>query len=93
MTGVQTCALPIFIGPNDGVVFDWDPTMVGGAELLGGRGTDGRLEERSRATRRERKEAFHERMDAKAATRAEFEQERLAERAARARGVAEDEEA
>ena len=83
----------VVIGPNDGVVFDWDPTMVGGAELLGGRGTDGRLEERSRATRRERKEAFHERMDAKAATRAEFEQERLAERAARARGVAEDEEA
>jgi GTP-binding protein len=83
----------VVIGPDDGVVFDWDPTMVGGAELLGGRGTDARLEERVRATRRERKEAFHERMDAKAATRAEFEQERLAERAARARGVAEDEEA
>src|SRR5699024_8892836 len=31
----------VVIGPNDGVVFDWDPTMVGGAELLGGRGTDG----------------------------------------------------
>ncbi|WP_019157727.1 GTPase ObgE [Brevibacterium senegalense] len=75
----------VVIGPDDGVVFDWDPTMVGGAELLGGRGTDARLEERARATRRERKEAFHERMDAKAATRAEFEEERLAERAARAR--------
>jgi GTP-binding protein len=75
----------VVIGPDDGVVFDWDPTMVGGAELLGGRGTDARLEERVRATRRERKEAFHERMDAKAATRAEFEEERLAERAARAR--------
>jgi len=83
----------VVIGPDDGVVFDWDPTMVGGAELLGGRGTDARLEDRTRATRRERKEAFHERMDAKAATRAEFEEERLAERAARARAAAEDEEA
>ena len=82
----------VVIGPDDGVVFDWDPTMVGGAELLGGRGTDARLEERARATRRERKEAFHERMDAKAATRAEFEEERLAERAARAR-QADDEDA
>lgn len=74
----------IVIGPDDGVVFDWDPTMVGGAELLAGpRGADSRLEEGGRATRRERKAAFHERMDAKAATRAEFEAERLAEKAAR----------
>lgn len=72
----------VVIGPDDGVVFDWDPTMVGGAELLGNRGQDARLEDHTRATRRERKEAFHERMDAKAATRAEFEEERLAERAA-----------
>ena len=50
------------------------------------------MTERARATRRERKEAFHERMDAKAATRAEFEEERLAERAARAR-QADDEDA
>ncbi|WP_029088796.1 GTPase ObgE [Brevibacterium album] len=70
----------VVIGPDDGVVFDWDPTMVGGAELLGSRGTDLRLEESGRATRKERKAAFHERMDAKAATRAEFEAERLAER-------------
>ncbi|GAB3060941.1 GTPase ObgE [Sediminivirga luteola] len=73
----------VVIGPGDGVVFDWDPTMVGGAELLGGRGSDLRLEEGHRPTRKERKEAFHERMDAKAATREEFEQERLAERRAR----------
>ena len=45
-----------------------------------------------RATRRARKEAFHARMDAKAAPRAEFEEERLAERAARAR-QADDEDA
>ena len=68
---------------DDSVVFDWDPTMVGGAELLGSRGTDLRLEESGRATRKERKEAFHERMDAKAEARAEMEAERLAEKAAR----------
>lgn len=77
----------IVIGPDDGVVFDWDPTMVGGAELLAApRGGDARLEESGRATRRERKAAFHERMDAKAATRAEFEAERLAEKALREEG-------
>ncbi|MCI4009943.1 GTPase ObgE [Brevibacterium sp. ZH18] len=73
----------IVIGGDDGVVFDWDPTSVGGAELLGSRGTDLRLEEDVRATRKERKAAFHDRMDAKSAAREEFEQERVAERAAR----------
>lgn len=80
----------VVVGPGDGVVFDWDPTMVGGAELLGGRGSDTRFEDRTRATRRERKEAFHERMDAKAATRAEFEAERVAENAARERAARAD---
>src|SRR5699024_8579842 len=71
------------VGGDDGVVVDWDPTTVGGAAPLGARGTYARLEEGARATRRERKAAYHERMDAKAAVRAEFEQERLAERARR----------
>lgn len=68
---------------DDSVVFDWDPTMVGGAELLGARGTDLRLEEATRASRKERKAHFHERMDAKAQAREELEQERLAELSAR----------
>ncbi|WP_147916759.1 GTPase ObgE [Ruania zhangjianzhongii] len=59
-------------GPN-GVVFDWEPTMSTGAELLGGpRGSDLRLEERHRPTRSEKREQFHERMDAKAAARDEL---------------------
>ena len=59
-------------GPN-GVVFDWEPTMSTGAELLGGpRGSDVRLEERSRPTRAQKREQFHERMDAKAAARDEL---------------------
>lgn len=73
----------IVVGGDDGVVFDWDPTTVGGAELLGSRGSDARLDEETRSTRKERKAAYHEKMDAKAATRAEFEQERLAERSLR----------
>lgn len=77
----------IVIGPDDNsVVFDWDPTMVGGAELLGARGTDMRLEDEQRATRKERKAAFHERMDAKAEARAELEAERIAEKRARQEG-------
>ena len=77
----------IVIGPDDNsVVFDWDPTMVGGAELLGARGTDMRLEDDQRATRKERKAAFHERMDAKAEARAELEAERIAEKRARQEG-------
>lgn len=79
----------IVIGGDDGVVFDWDPTSVGGAELLGSRGTDLRLDEDARSTRKERKAAFHDRMDAKAAVRAEFEEERLAEVAGRSRGESE----
>ncbi|MCG7299966.1 GTPase ObgE [Brevibacterium ravenspurgense] len=74
----------IVIGPGeDAVVFDWDPTLLGGGEPLGKRGSDSRLEENRRASRAERKAAFHERMDAKAAARAELEAERLAEKAQR----------
>lgn len=63
----------------DAVVFDWEPTMVGGAELLSSpRGTDARLEELIRPTRAQRKAEFHERMDAKAEARAELEAERVA---------------
>ena len=55
-------------GPQ-GVVFDWEPTMMTGPELLGARGTDLRLEERHRPTRATKREQFHDRMDAKAAAR------------------------
>ncbi|MGC0274378.1 GTPase ObgE [Pseudactinotalea sp. Z1739] len=58
-------------GP-EGVVFDWEPTMMTGPELLGARGSDVRLEERQRPTRAEKREEFHNRMDAKAAAREEL---------------------
>ncbi|GAB2600084.1 GTPase ObgE [Pseudactinotalea suaedae] len=55
-------------GPN-GVVFDWEPTMMTGPELLGARGSDLRLEDRQRPTRATKRELHHERMDAKALAR------------------------
>ncbi|RTE50788.1 GTPase ObgE [Actinobaculum sp. 352] len=63
----------VVIGPEDGgYIFDWEPTMATGAELLGPRGTDMRLEEGARPSRRDRKAAYHDRMDAKAAAREEL---------------------
>ena len=65
-------------GP-DGVVFDWEPTLLTGSELLAGpRGTDMRIEERSRPTRGEKREQYKDRMDAKAEARAELWTEREA---------------
>lgn len=70
----------VLIGPEEnGVVFDWEPTMVGGAELLAApRGTDPRLMDTHRPTREEKRKEFYERMDAKAAAREELDSERRA---------------
>jgi GTP-binding protein len=70
----------VLIGPEDnGVVFDWEPTMVGGAELLAGpRGTDLRLAEFDRPTREQKRQQYQDRKEAKAAARAELEAERTA---------------
>lgn len=70
----------VLIGPGDNaVVFDWEPTMVTGAEHLGGpRGTDSRIEERHRKSRTERREEFHARKDAQTAARDELAAERRA---------------
>ncbi|KRE38395.1 GTPase CgtA [Janibacter sp. Soil728] len=60
----------VLIGPEDNsVVFDWEPTIVGGAELLGGRGTDLRFEDNSRRTTQERRDEFHARKDAQTQAR------------------------
>lgn len=62
-------------GP-DAVVFDWEPTLTTGAELLGSRGTDMRLEDHHRPTRAAKRREHAERMDAKAEARAELWTER-----------------
>ncbi|MGO2111574.1 MAG: GTPase ObgE [Pseudoclavibacter sp.] len=68
----------VVIGPGDGMVFDWEPTLTSAAEVMvGPRGTDLRIDANQRSTRRERREAYFERMDAKAEARAELERERV----------------
>ena len=68
----------VVIGDDEsGVVFDWEPTMTTGAEHLSGpRGADPRLEGRQRPTREEKRQDYAERKAARAATRAEMEEER-----------------
>ena len=69
----------VLIGPeDDAVVFDWEPTMSAGAELLGRRGTDPRLEERHRPTRGDKRADYDARRSAKAAARDELAAERAA---------------
>ena len=69
----------VLIGPGENaVVFDWEPTMQAGAELLGQRGTDLRLEDRSRPTRAEKRDEFHSRKDGQRAARETIAAERKA---------------
>lgn len=73
-------ALPgsaVVIGEGHGQVFDWEPTLTSAAELITSpRGTDARFDDNRRPTRGERREAYFERMDAKAAARAQLDAER-----------------
>jgi GTP-binding protein len=69
----------VIIGDDaNAVVFDWEPTMVAGAEVLGQRGSDLRLEDHSRPTRDEKRIQERERRAAKAEARGELETERQA---------------
>ncbi len=69
----------VLIGPMDNaVVFDWEPTLAAGAELLGSRGTDVRLEQSQRPTRAEKRDEFHSRKDAQREARDEQETQRRA---------------
>jgi GTP-binding protein len=70
----------VVIGEGESIVFDWEPTMSSAAELMvAPRGTDPRLDRNSRRTNRERREEYHEWMDAKAQARAELEERRRAD--------------
>ena len=72
----------VMIGTGDNsVVFDWEPSIASTAELMSSpRGTDIRIGGTSRRTTAERREQYHEMMDARAAARAELEEKRLASR-------------
>ncbi|HWV49113.1 MAG TPA: GTPase ObgE [Microbacterium sp.] len=69
----------VVIGEGDGLVFDWEPSMSSAAELMvAPRGTDPRFAATNpRRTTSQRREQYYERMDAKAALRAEAEERRL----------------
>ncbi|MEV7691769.1 GTPase ObgE [Microbacterium sp. NPDC089189] len=74
-----TAGATVLIGTGDSVVFDWHPTLSSAAELMTApRGTDPRLDLNPRRTTSQRRERYHDRMDAKAAARAELESERIA---------------
>ena len=60
---------------DDAVVFDWEPTLAAGAELLGRRGTDLRLEDNHRPTRDEKRQDERNRRAARRAARGELEAE------------------
>jgi GTPase len=67
----------VIIGPGDGVEFDWEPTLTSTAELMmAPRGLDPRLLNDPRPTHITRRQNYLDRMDAKAAARAELEAER-----------------
>lgn len=69
----------VVIGPLDGgVVFDWEPTLTTGPELLGARGSDLRVDQSTRRTTRDRRDHYREAMDAKTAARDELWTERQA---------------
>lgn len=67
----------VIIGRDNGVVFDWEPTLTSTAELMTGpRGTDERLYENTRRTNKERRAEYFDLMDAKAEAREELLRER-----------------
>lgn len=67
---------PVVIGSvKNGVIFDWEPHVSAGAELLGARGEDPRLWDSDRPTRQQRKRDYLDRMDAKEAARQELRDE------------------
>ena len=73
----------VLIGADDNaVVFDWEPTMSAGAELLGPatgpRGTDVRLDDRHRPSRQEKRADYDTRRAQKQAVRDELAAERKA---------------
>ncbi|MEY9850441.1 GTP-binding protein [Leifsonia sp. EB41] len=69
----------VVIGRDNGVVFDWEPTLTSTAELIASpRGTDVRIDASARPTRNQRREEYFERMDGKAEARAELLREKEA---------------
>ena len=74
-----TAGSTVVIGPGQGVLFDWEPSIASAGELIGGRrGEDIRIDQNPRRTTNDRRASYKERMDRKAEIRAEMELERKA---------------
>ncbi len=83
----------VLIGADDdAVVFDWEPTLIAGAELLGQRGTDLRFDTSTRLSAKEKREAAHDRYVARQSTQSELESERRSGHWATARDDATEDE-
>ena len=69
----------VVIGPGDGIIFDWEPTISSTAELLvSPRGTDPRFGPlNERRTTAERRKRYQEMMDARTVLRDQMEQDRI----------------
>jgi GTP-binding protein len=67
----------VVIGPGQGVLFDWEPSVASAGELIGGRrGEDIRIDQNDRRTTTQRRAEYKEMMDARAKLRVEMENER-----------------
>jgi GTP-binding protein len=67
----------VVIGPGQGVLFDWEPSVASAGELIGGRrGEDIRIDQNDRRTTTQRRAEYKEMMDARAKLRIEMENER-----------------
>jgi GTP-binding protein len=67
----------VVIGPGQGVLFDWEPSVASAGELIGGRrGEDIRIDQNERRTTHQRRAEYKEMMDARAKLRVEMENER-----------------
>ena len=77
--GAAAGATVVIGAADNSVVFDWEPTMAAGAELLTGpRGSDVRLDNLHRPTREEKRSDYAERRAAKTAARDLLQAERKA---------------
>jgi len=67
----------VVIGPGQGVLFDWEPSVASAGELIGGRrGEDIRIDQNERRTTNQRRAEYKDMMDARAKLRMEMENER-----------------
>jgi GTP-binding protein len=68
----------VVVGGDGGVVFDWEPTLVGATSAASPRGTDIRLEDGGRRTTSERRERYEATRQGQKDARSELAAERAA---------------